>query len=442
MNKVVITGMGVVSPIACDVESFWTACLNNQSNVQFIPDQWKKYSKYKSNIWSPLPEIDFISQGFNRVEIMQRDPISLLAIMAANEALQQSGIDCTPFNGNNLQCKLQGIDPDKSGVFIGTGTGGANTLHNHIAHQILDQTTKLLAESDVEPTLINRFLFPRKFNPFCVSMFMQNSVSASIGLKYSLHGMNRTISQACSSGTTAIGAGYQAIKSGQMDFAICGGAEYLYDEYGAIFKGFDTARTLAISLDDIELANRPFDRDRSGFLLSQGGAGILILEQESTAIKRGANILAYVSGFSETFDAHSMMNINSDGIQIKRMIHQTLNDAQLQLADIDYINTHGTGTKLNDEVESKMIDELFTNKPIINSSKSLLGHSIGACGAFEAIISTMSLKHQTTHQCKNLQNPIRDLNFVTKVQKQNIRHVLSESFAFGGHNSALIFSKY
>jgi 3-oxoacyl-[acyl-carrier-protein] synthase II len=206
--------------------------------------------------------------------------------------------------------------------------------------------------------------------------------------------------------------------------------------------GFDVARTLASPGDDLEKANRPFDKDRSGFLISQGGSGILILESESHAKKRGTNILAEVAGFAETFDAHSMMSINSDGTQIKRMINEAVSSAQLQLSDIDYINAHGTSTTINDEVESKIISELFGTKPLINSSKSILGHSIGASGGFEAIISTLSLQNQTAHVCKNLENPIRDLNFVTTQKEHEIRHVLSESFAFGGHNSALVLSAY
>lgn len=441
MDKVVITGLGVVSPIGCDIESFWTACLNNQSNVQLIPEQWNNYFDFKSGIWSPLPEIDFRSQGFSRLDLMQRDPVSLIAMMATKQALEHAGIEASSVNDKNRQFLLQGVQPEDAGVFIGTGIGGVKTFLENHACNMLKRTTKELAEDNkVSPDLLTKFRYPQRFNPFVVSMLIPNSVSASIGIKYSLHGMNRAISQACSSGTTAIGSAYQAIKSGQIDFAICGGAEYLYDEYGSIYRGFDVAKTLANPGDDPEKANRPFDKDRSGFLYSQGGAGILILERESRAKIRGAHILAEISGFAETFDAYSMMNICPDGKNINRMIEMALNDAKLKSSDIDYINAHGTGTIVNDEIESKVIDELFTLKPLVNSSKSILGHSIGASGALEAIISVLSLHNQTTHQCNNLDNPLRDLNFVTKQQKQEIRNVLSESFAFGGHNSALVLS--
>lgn len=443
MDNVVVTGMGVVSPIAFDIKSFWSSCLKSNSIVQSIPESWNDYSDYRSGIWSPLPEIDFKAHGFNRLDLMQRDRVSLIAIMAANQALEQAEINVIPSSdGKNRQFKLDGLDPNRSGVFVGTGIGGAKTFLENNACHMLKRTTKALQENNVNPELVSKLLHPPKVNPFVVSMLMQNAVSASIGIQYSLNGINRTITQACASGTSAIGSAYRAIKSGQIDFAICGGAEYQYDDYGSLYMGFDVARTLAVPGDDMQKANRPFDKDRSGFLYSQGGAGILILEKESQAKKRGANILAKITGVSETFDAHSMMNINGDGVQIKRMIHQAVTEANLRLTDIDYINTHGTGTMLNDEVESKIIDELFGKKPFINSSKSILGHSIGASGALEAIISILSIQNQKTHPCKNLENPIRDLNFVTSVKNKTIRNVLSESFAFGGHNSAIIFSAY
>jgi len=440
MDKVVITGLGVVSPVGCNVKAFWDACLNGQSNVQPIPAHWNNYTDYKSGIWSPLPEIDFKSHGFNRLDLMQRDPVSLIAMIAANQALEQAGVEIAPANGKNKQNTLLEIDSEKAGVFIGTGIGGAKTFLENNACHMLKRTTDKLEEASVDSDITDRLLHPPKINPFVVSMLMQNSVSASVGIKYSLNGMNRTITQACASGTSAIGSAYQAIQSGQVDFAICGGAEYQYDDYGSLCMGFDVARTLVNPGDNPEKANRPFDKDRSGFLYSQGGAGILILEKESHAKQRGATILAHIAAYAETFDAYSMMSINPDGGEITRMIHKAVDEAQLQLSDIDYINTHGTGTKLNDEIESNVIDGLFGNKPIINSTKSVLGHSIGASGALEAIVSVLSLQNQTTHPCKNLENPIRDLNFVTSLKQQNISHVLSESFAFGGHNSALVFS--
>jgi 3-oxoacyl-[acyl-carrier-protein] synthase II len=442
MNKVVVTGLGAVSPIGCDVESFWSACLNNESNVQPIPEHWYDYSDFRSGIWSPLPEIDFVSQGFSRIEVMQRDPVSLLAMMATKEALKHAGIVASSTDERKKQYELKGVDSNRTGIFIGTGIGGAKTFLKNNACHMLKRINKTLTEENANPDLLNKFIHPSKVNPFVVSMLMQNAVSASVGIKYSVHGANRTISQACSSGTSAIGYAFEAIQAGQIDLAICGGAENLYDDYGSLYMGFDVARTLASPGDDLEKANRPFDKDRSGFLISQGGSGILILESESHAKKRGTNILAEVAGFAETFDAHSMMSINSDGTQIKRMINEAVSSAQLQLSDIDYINAHGTSTTINDEVESKIISELFGTKPLINSSKSILGHSIGASGGFEAIISTLSLQNQTAHVCKNLENPIRDLNFVTTQKEHEIRHVLSESFAFGGHNSALVLSAY
>lgn len=442
MNKVVVTGLGVISPIACNIDAFWKACLNHQSRVETIPKRWNDYSEYRSGIWSPLPDIDFKPYNISRLETMQRDPVSLLAISATHQALKHAGFEISEADQKKNQYKLEELKSHKTGVFIGTGIGGANSfLENHAFH-MLDRPKKELAKQDVSSRLINKFQHPKRVNPFVVSMLMPNSVSSSVGIKYSLHGINQTVCQACSSGTSAIGHAYQAIQSGEIDFAICGGAEYLYDDYGGIYRGFDIARTLAIPDGNLEHANRPFDRDRSGFLFSQGGAGMLILEKESLAKQRKANILAEISGFAETFDAHSMMSLDPSGNEIKRMLHLALADANLQASDIDYINTHGTGTRSNDEVESMVIEALFGQKPIINATKSLLGHSIGAAGAIEALVSILSLRDQTTHGCKNMQHPVRDLNFITEVKNQPIEHALSESFAFGGHNSGLVISAY
>ncbi|PWQ92269.1 beta-ketoacyl-[acyl-carrier-protein] synthase family protein [Leucothrix pacifica] len=442
LDKIVVTGMGIINSAGNDISSFWNACLQSQSNVSKVPERWNDYAKYNSGIWSPLPTIDYKGYGFGRIEIMQRDPVSLLAMIATQQALQQAGVETVIANEKKNQFSLDLAAHTRTGIFIGSGIGGAHSFLENQAFQMLSNTKKALMEDNVQPEVTKKLIHPPRVNPFSVSMLMPNSVSAAVGIKYSIRGINQTICQACSSGTTAIGQAYQAIKNGTLDFAICGGAEYLYDDYGGIYRGFDIARTLAQPSSDINIANRPFDRDRTGFLLSQGGSGILILEKESAAIKRGAEILAQITGYAETFDAYSMMSLEPSGGQIKSMIHHAMTDAQLVPTNIDYINTHGTGTKLNDQIESMIIEELFGQKPIINASKSITGHAIGASGAMEAVISVLSLQNQTTHPCNNLVNPIRDLNFVTEVKDQQITNVLSQSFAFGGHNSALILSAY
>ncbi len=446
-DRVVITGLGVISSIGLDVQSFWRACLDGCSEIALIPEQWRKYSDYNSGIWSPLPELDYKALGFIRTEIMQRDPVSLIAMAATEQALDQAGLFREEANPRCNQYYIPGIDSNRFGVFVGTGIGGANSFLDNQAFQMLSLTksklTGLLGETTGEAReLLDLLYHPRRLNPFVVSMLMPNAVSATIGIKYSLHGPNRTIAQACSSGTSAIGSAFRCIRSGDLDYALCGGAEYLYDPYGGIYRGFDIANTLARPGNDPETANRPFCNKRSGFLYSEGGAGMLLIERECIAKSRNAEILAEVAGFGESFDASSMMSNAGDGRQIERMIENALGDAGIQSSDIDYINTHGTGTQINDDIESRVLEGVFHDRPIVNSTKSILGHTIGASGAIEAITSVLSLQHQTTHICKNLDEPIAKLNFVKEVAPHNITHALSESFAFGGHNSALILKRY
>ena len=223
--------------------------------------------------------------------------------------------------------------------------------------------------------------------------------------------------------------------------ALTGGSEYLDHSSGGIFRGFDIANTLVQDCEHPETANRPFDKRRSGFLFSQGGAAVLVLEEYEGARKRGAPIIAEVSGYAETFDAYSMMNIAPDGVEIERMIRLALEDAQLTPNEIDYVNAHGTGTQLNDMTEAMVIERVFGRDVLVNSTKSLLGHSIGASGAMEAVVTALSLKHQTTHVCKNLEEPISELNFVRSPGPREISAALSQSFAFGGHNAALVLRR-
>jgi 3-oxoacyl-[acyl-carrier-protein] synthase II len=283
---------------------------------------------------------------------------------------------------------------------------------------------------------------PRRYNPFTVSRLMPNAVSAVLGIKYSIKGPTNTVALACAAGTSAIGQTYRAIRDGYLDVALAGGSEYWDDYYGAIFRGFDIANTLVQNCADPGTANCPFDLSRTGFLFSQGGSAVLVLEELEVARKRKAKILAEIVGFSETFDAYSMMSLAPDGSEIERMILNTLGDANITPAQVDYINAHGTGTVANDAVECHVLSRVFGSKPKINSTKSLLGHTIGASGAIEAVVTILSLLNQKTHICKNLKNPISSLNFVYEVEQHNFEYALSHSFAFGGHNAGLAIKRY
>jgi 3-oxoacyl-[acyl-carrier-protein] synthase II len=297
-------------------------------------------------------------------------------------------------------------------------------------------------DSKVLQGIIERMKHGIRFNPFEVSMVMPNAPGAAVGIKYTLTGPNETYSVACASGTVAVGNAFRAVRDERVDMAISGGCEYFGDEYGHIFRSFDVSGTLVRDCADPESANRPFDENRSGFLFSQGGAAVLILEELEHAKRRGATIMAELVGFAETFDAHSIMSLAPGGQQIERMIHATLEDANMSPKDVDYVNAHGTGTKNNDQTEAEVINRVFGKSVRVNSTKSLLGHTIGASGAFEALVAALTLRDGRTHISKNLENPVLDLNFVRSVESFEPRVALSQSFAFGGHNAAIILRKY
>jgi len=419
-RRVVISAGGAVSAIGIGVEQFWRNCLEGTSVVAAIPPAWTEHATLHSRLWSPLPQIDPEALGIARTERLQLDPFAMLALGAAREALASAGFGLTPVERTRA-FSVAGEDAARCGVFMGTGIGGAYTfLHNHAQH---------LSRS------------PR-YHPFVVSMLMPNACSAVIANKFSLHGPNVTYCVACASGTVSVGNAYRAVRGGELELALAGGAEYLNDEHGHIFRGFDIAGTLVRDCADPQSANRPFDEKRSGFLFSQGGAALLVLEELEHALRRGAPILAELAGFAETCDAHSMMSMAPDGAQIERMLRACLADAGLEAAAVGYVNAHGTGTRNNDQIESKVIERVFGRSVPVNSTKSLLGHTIGASGAFEALVTALTLRDGRTHVNKNLQTPCCDLNYVRGSEPFHPQVGLSQSFGFGGHNAAVLLRRY
>lgn len=448
-RRVVITGIGVVSSIGTSTAEFWQNCLTGQSVVEEIPSHWKEYSDFKSTLWAPLPAIDYGERGIARSQRMQLDPVSLNAILAAQEAIDNAGWSLGAETGNTEPATL---DPD-TGVYIGTGIGGGYTfLENHL-HPVYARARKRLeafeedndltpAQRNIIDAIVKQFHHPRRINPFMASMYMPNTVAATLGIRFALRGPNQTYCQACASGTVAIGQAFQNIRNGRIDTALAGGSEYFYDHHGYLFQAFDVAGALVQSCDSPETANCPFDARRSGFLFSQGASAILTLESLENAAKRDAPVLAEVVGYGESFDAYNMMAMTSDGEQIERMIRSSVQDAGLTVNAIDYINAHGTGTLTNDRIEADVLGRVFGNGPLINATKSLVGHTIGASGALEAAVLALSLYHQTTHPTRNLSDPIADLNFVTAASDYALECGLSESFAFGGHNAAVVMKRF
>lgn len=451
-RRVVITGAGVISSIGIGVDEFWRHCLQGKASVAPIPGHWQRYTESRSRIWSPLPDIDSELLGVARTERLHLDPVAVLALGAVRAAIEGAGFILKPDEGRTRAFVMSGADSARTGVYFGTGLGGAiSFLQNHTYHLLKGPRAALMSYAEKQGPLGSRepldnilglMTHGTRFNPFEVSMVMPNAPAAAVGIKFTLTGPNVTYCIACASGTVAVGNAYRAVRDGHVDVAISGGCEYFGDEHGHIFRSFDVSGTLVRDCADPETANRPFDEKRSGFLFSQGGAAVLVLEELEHAQRRGATIIAELIGFAETFDAHSMMSLAPGGEQIERMIRAALADANLLPRNVDYINAHGTGTKNNDQTEAEVIDRVFGKSVRVNSTKSLLGHTIGASGAIEALVTALSLRDGTTHICKNLDTPILDLNFVRSVERFDPRFGLSQSFAFGGHNAAVVMRRF
>jgi len=451
-KRVVITGLGVISAIGQNPDQFWKSCLEGKTKVEHIPENWLHYGDFHSRISSPLPAIDYSSYGIGRIEEKQLDATSLIAIACSFQALDSAGLEHTTLDHKRNTCSVSSLHKDRTGVFMGTGIGGLSTFASCYSYQVLIRQKETLAKAigrlgdhpvqEILKQVQDRMLHPRRFNPFAVSMTMPNACSANIGIKFNLHGSNNSYSAACASGTVAIGYGFKAVRAGELDAALVGGVEFLRDDYGAVFMGFDAVRALANNNEEPDKANRPFDTDRTGFLFSEGGGAVFVIETLEHALNRGAKIYAEIVGYAETCDGFNIMMMENSGAQMTRMFQLAFADAGISAAEIDYINAHGTGTRLNDETETAVIEQVFGKNVLINSTKSLIGHTLGASGAIEALVTALSIHHKTTHVCRNLDHPMKDLNFVTRVDSYPIRTGLSQSFGFGGHNAALILREY
>jgi 3-oxoacyl-[acyl-carrier-protein] synthase II len=453
MRRVVVTGIGVITPVGIDTQTFWNNCLAAVSPVAPIPEAWKPYYNFSSTIWAPLAQVDFLRYRINRIEIMQNDMIALIALAASQQALSMAGVDVSLRNEKKNVYALNNIHAERCGVFIGTGIGGITSFAANEANHILAPVHAQLHDENpgtprpqgakADSGDFSRLVrFPPRYHPFAAAMSMPNTAAAALGIKYSLHGANLTVCNACAAGTTAIGRAFMAVRSGEADCALAGGVEYLRDDYGGIFRAFDVAKTLVRAGADPAAANRPFDKGRTGFLFAEGGGAMLMLESLDHARSRKAAPLAEICSFVETFDGFSMMSPDPSGGAAECMVRTAVANAGMCAGDVDYINAHGTGTPLNDEIEAGVIERVFENKPLVNATKSLTGHSIGASGAIETAVTALSIQSQTTHICKNLDNPIRPLRFVREVRPYPIRAALTQSFAFGGHNAALVLSRY
>jgi 3-oxoacyl-[acyl-carrier-protein] synthase II len=448
VDEVYVSGIGVVSSVGHGVENFWSACLAGHSVVAAVPPHWSNYYRAASKVWSPLAEPDYASHGMTRTDLLTLGKPAAIAQVAALQALSHAGVSRHHRADRYPAALLVGFERSRVGIFVGTGLGAAqspfNNYYAHVMGGIRDRLRELdgLHPSDAQITERLAALDEHaRVNPLVICQTMPNAIAANIAIRTGVQGPVDTTCAACASGTIALGKAFRAVRSGELDLAIAGGVEHLADRAGGVFMGFDRLQTLARPREPTGTENRPFDRDRSGFLFSEGGACFAILESATSLARRGAKAIAQVVGYAETSDAYSVAAIKEECNAIESMIDGALRDARIAPAQIDYINAHGTGTEVNDAVECRIIERKFGRRTKLNSTKSILGHTIGAAGAFEFAVTALSLERQALHLCRNLDNPIADLAFCMASAPASIEYAFTQSFGFGGHNAGLVLRR-
>jgi 3-oxoacyl-[acyl-carrier-protein] synthase II len=410
-RRVVITGIGVVTPLGNSVAEMWDNLLQCKCGIDRI-SAWDP-TGYDSQIAGEVKNFDPTPAFPNPKDLRRTDRFSQFAIYAAYHAIKDSGLDLSK---ENL---------DAIGVFIGSGIGGLATTE--------EQHTVLLQKG------------PNKMSPFVIPMLILNMASGLVSMYYKLRGPNMATCTACATSSHAIGEAWRTIKMGDADVMIAGGAEATITPFG--MGGFCAMRALSTRNDEPKRASRPFDRDRDGFVMSEG-AGIVILEELEHALARGAKIYAEVAGYGNTGDANHMTAPDPEGRGAARCMAMALKHAGLNPEDVDYINAHGTSTPLGDIAETKAIKLLFkehAKKLAVSSTKGAIGHMLGAAGAVELVICAKAIENNIAPPTINLDNPDPecDLDYVpNKPREMKINAVLNNSFGFGGHNACIALKRF
>ncbi len=410
LRRVVVTGMGVISPIGNSLEEFWT---NAKAGVSGI-DRVSRFdpSQFSSQIVGEVKGFD-ASRYMDRKEARRMDLVQQYAVAAAQQAFDQSGLGS------------DSVDPEMAGVVIGSGIGGIETFEKQ--HSIL------LKQG------------PSRVSPFFIPMMIIDLCAGLVSMRFKFKGPNYATVSACSSGSHAIADAFKIIQRGEADVMITGGSEASITP--ASLAGFCSARALSTRNDQPQKASRPFDKERDGFVMSEG-AGIMILESLEHARKRGARIFAEIAGAGCTADAYHITAPAPGGEGAIRAMRLALRDARLSPDSVDYINAHGTSTDLNDATETQAIKVVFgerAKKIPVSSTKSMIGHLLGAAGAVELVAAIQSIEEGVIHPTINYEvpDPECDLDYVpNKMRKTEVGVALSNSFGFGGHNISLAVRKF
>ena len=416
LKRVVVTGLGAVTPVGNNPEEMWANLVAGKSGA--APITLFNTEKFKTKFACEVKDLN-ITDYIDRKEVRKMDRYCQLAIISAMQGIKDANID------------VETEDLDRVGVIFGVGIGGIKTFQ--------DEVTYYGQHEDQGP----------KFNPFFIPKMIADIAAGQISIQYGFHGPNYTTTSACASSSNALADAFNLIRLGKANIIVSGGAEAAICECGV--GGFNAMHALSTRNDDPQHASRPFSASRDGFVMGEG-AGCLILEELEHAKARGAKIYAEMVGEGASADAHHITASHPEGLGAKLVMQRALEDAGLQPTDIDYINVHGTSTPVGDVSEAKAIKDVFGDhayKLNISSTKSMTGHLLGAAGAVEAMACVLSVKHDIVPPTINHEEGDNDealdykMNFTfNKAQKREVRAALSNTFGFGGHNCCVIFKKY
>ena len=410
-KRVVITGLGAITPVGNGKENFYNALLAGQSGIG--PITHFDASEYATRIAGEVKDFDVTEFGVDKKDARRMDRSSALAIGAAVMA------------ADDAKLALDEEDLDRCGTVVGTGIGGIDSIH------------------DVYVTLFDKG--PGRVSPFAVPMMIANMVAGRVSIRLGLRGPAITDVTACACGTNSIGDAFRIIARGDADIMFAGGTEAAISP--AAVAGFAAMKAMSTRNDEPTKASRPFDKDRDGFVMGEG-AGIVVLEELEHAKKRGAHIYAEVVGYGTNGDAYHITAPAPGGLQARKCMELAIKDAGIDPSEINYINAHGTSTGLNDLNETKAIKELFGDHAkdiVVNSTKSMTGHLLGAAGAIEAIVMAMAIETGKVHPTINCDNPDEglDLDYIREgARDYKVNYALSNSFGFGGHNATLLVRRY
>ncbi|MBO8167480.1 MAG: beta-ketoacyl-ACP synthase II [Kosmotoga sp.] len=407
MRRVVVTGLGVISSIGNNLNDFWDSLENGISGIDWI----KAFDteKFRAKVAGEIKGFDPVKY-MDRKEARRMSRFVQLAIASATEAVDDSGLE------------LNKEDPWKAGVIYGVGIGGM---------EVIEKQNQILLERG-----------PDRVSPFLIPMTIANMAAGTLSIRFGLKGSCVTVVSACASSTNAIGEAFRAIKHGRLDIALAGGSEATITPLS--IAGFDSMNALSRQSPDV--ASRPFDKNRDGFIMAEGSA-TLVLEDYEHAKKRGAKIYAEILGYGATDDAAHITAPDPEGEGAMMAMKLALDEAELSPDKVDYINAHGTSTPMNDIMETRAIKAFFGKRQDLNisSTKSMHGHALGAAGAIESVATILAMQRGIVPPTINLEEPDPecDLNYTPKIAvKKEIKYALSNSFGFGGHNASILFMKH